>query len=100
MVGFCDLVGTGIEPVSTKSAVKVYFKPSRKTKDFVFLPVPILPGWLKILHLIEILKVAYQLKRKCVKLGCGFKKSQCTSASFLGAKFLATTTSCASALAV
>jgi hypothetical protein len=30
----------------------VYFKLSRKTKDFVFLPVPILPGWLKILHLI------------------------------------------------
>ena len=31
--------------------LKAYFKPSRKNKDFVFLPVPILPGWLKILHL-------------------------------------------------
>ena len=31
----------------------VYFKPSRKNKDFVFLPVSILPGWLKILHLMQ-----------------------------------------------
>ena len=29
----------------------VIFKPSRKNKDFLFLPDPILVGWLKILHL-------------------------------------------------
>jgi hypothetical protein len=27
---------------------KHVLKPSRKNKDFIFLPVPILPGWLKI----------------------------------------------------
>ena len=27
------------------------FKPNRRNKDFLFLPDPILPGWLKILHL-------------------------------------------------
>jgi hypothetical protein len=37
--------------LDSKHVLKVYFKPSRKNKDFVFLPVPILPGWLKILHL-------------------------------------------------
>ena len=29
----------------------MYFKPSRKNKDFVFLPDPILPVLVKILHL-------------------------------------------------
>jgi hypothetical protein len=37
--------------LDSKHVLKVYFKPSRKNKDFVLLPVPILPGWLKILHL-------------------------------------------------
>ena len=37
--------------LDSKHVFKVYFKPSRKNKDFVFLPDPILPGWLKILHL-------------------------------------------------
>ena len=37
--------------LDSKHVLKVNFKPSRKNKDFVFLPVPILPGWLKILHL-------------------------------------------------
>ena len=31
---------------------KHVLKPSRKNKDFSFLPVPILSGWLKILKLI------------------------------------------------
>ena len=39
--------------LDSKHVLKVYFKPSRKNKDFVFLPVPILPGWLKIPHLID-----------------------------------------------
>jgi hypothetical protein len=39
--------------LDSKHVLKVYFKPSRKNKDFVFLPVPILPGWLKVLHLID-----------------------------------------------
>ena len=34
-----------------RHVLKVYFKPSRKNKDFVFLPVPTLPCWQKILHL-------------------------------------------------
>jgi hypothetical protein len=38
----------------SKNVLKVYFMPSRKNKDFVFLPVPILPGWVKILYLNEI----------------------------------------------
>ena len=34
------------------SAITFWRRPTfRKNKDFVFLPVPILPGWLKILHL-------------------------------------------------
>ena len=37
--------------LDSKHVLKVYLKPSRKNKDFVFLTVPILPGWLKILHL-------------------------------------------------
>ena len=40
--------------LDSKHVLKVYFKSSRKNKDFVFLPVPILPGWLKILHLIAM----------------------------------------------
>ena len=34
---------------------QIQFKPSRKNKDFfLFLPDPILAGWLKILHLTEL----------------------------------------------
>ena len=40
--------------LDSKHVFKVNFKPSRKNKDFVFLPVSILPGWLKILHLSKI----------------------------------------------
>ena len=29
------------------------FKPSGQNKDFLFLPDPILPGWLRILHLSQ-----------------------------------------------
>ena len=29
--------------------------PSRQNEEFLFLPDPILPGWLRILHLIELL---------------------------------------------
>ena len=43
--------------LDSKHVLKVFFKPSRKKKDFVFLPVPILPVWLKIGHLI-----GYQIK--------------------------------------
>ena len=39
--------------LDSKYVLKVYFKPSRKKKYFVFLPLPILPVRLKILHLIE-----------------------------------------------
>ena len=35
--------------LDSKHVLKVYFKPSRK--DFVFLLDPILPVWVKILHL-------------------------------------------------
>ena len=38
--------------LDSKHVLKVYFKPSRKNKIFVFLPDPILPVWLRILHLI------------------------------------------------
>ena len=38
--------------LESKHILKVYFKPSRKNKDIVFLPVHILSAWLKILHLI------------------------------------------------
>ena len=37
--------------LDSKHVLKVYFKPSRKNKIFVFLPDPILPVWLRILHL-------------------------------------------------
>ena len=37
--------------LDSKNILKVYFKPSRKDKDFVFLPVPILPVWVKIGYL-------------------------------------------------
>ena len=37
--------------LDSKHVLKVYFKPISKNKDFVFLPVPILPFWLKIGHL-------------------------------------------------
>jgi hypothetical protein len=42
----------------SKHVLKVNFKARRKKKYFVFLPVPILPGQLKIRHLSlgEILK--------------------------------------------
>ena len=50
--------------LDSNHVLKVYFKPSRKNKDFVFLPVPILPGWLKILHLIlGILYVVASFKK-------------------------------------
>ena len=41
----------------SKHVLKVYFKPSRKNKAFIFLPDAILPGWLKILHLREYVVV-------------------------------------------
>ena len=37
--------------LDSKHDLKVYFKPSRKKKYFEFLPLPILPVWLKFLHL-------------------------------------------------
>jgi hypothetical protein len=37
--------------LDSKHVLKVNCKPSRKNKDLVSLQVPILPGWLKILHL-------------------------------------------------
>ena len=39
--------------LDSKYVLKMYFKPSRKNENFVFLPDPILPVWLKILHLIR-----------------------------------------------
>ena len=39
--------------LDSKQVLKVYFNPSMKNKDFVFLGVPFLPGWLKILFLIK-----------------------------------------------
>ena len=41
--------------LDSKYVLKMYFKPSRKNENFVFLPDPILPVWLKILHLIELI---------------------------------------------
>ena len=37
-----------LEFLDSKHVHKVNFKPSRKNKDFVFLPVPILLGWIDI----------------------------------------------------
>ena len=37
--------------LDSKHVLNVYFKPSRKNEDFVFLPVQILPVWVKIGHL-------------------------------------------------
>ena len=37
--------------LDSKHVLKVIFNPSRKNKDFLFSPYPILVGWLKILHL-------------------------------------------------
>ena len=37
--------------LDSKHVLKVIFKPSRKNKDFVYLKDPILPVWVKILHL-------------------------------------------------
>ena len=37
--------------LDSKHVLKVYFKPSREKKYFGFLPLPILPVWLKFLHL-------------------------------------------------
>ena len=34
--------------LDSKHVLKGYFKPSMKNKDFVFLPVPIFPVWVKI----------------------------------------------------
>ena len=39
--------------LDSKHVLKVIFKPSRKNKDLLFLPDPILAGWLKIVHLIH-----------------------------------------------
>ena len=39
--------------LDSKHVLKLIFKPSRKNKDVLFLPDPILNVWLKILHLIE-----------------------------------------------
>jgi hypothetical protein len=39
------------ENIFEKYVLKVYIKPSRKNKDFVFKPDPILPVWVKIGHL-------------------------------------------------
>jgi hypothetical protein len=39
--------------LDSKLVLKVYSKPSWKNTDFVSLPGPILPGWLKILQLIK-----------------------------------------------
>ena len=41
--------------LDSKHVLKVYFKPSRKKKYFSFLPLPILPVWLKFLHLSRLL---------------------------------------------
>ena len=38
--------------LDSKHVLKVYIKPSRKKKYCVFLPLPILLGRLKILHLM------------------------------------------------
>ena len=35
----------------SKHVLKVYFKPSRKNSDFLFLPFPSEPLWLKIHHI-------------------------------------------------
>ena len=37
--------------LDSKYVLNVNFKLSRKNNNFIFLPVPILPGWLIILHL-------------------------------------------------
>jgi hypothetical protein len=43
--------------LDSKHVLKVYFKPSRKKINFVFLPLPILPVRLKILHLTGFCKI-------------------------------------------
>ena len=45
------LLRSGQEFEKKLSRLKTFLKPSRKNKDFVFLPVPNLPGWVKIDHL-------------------------------------------------
>jgi hypothetical protein len=57
--------------LDSKHVLKVNFKPSRKQKYFVLLPVPILPGRLKILHLKQLLYPMSQIKK--VILGLGLK---------------------------
>ena len=37
----------------SKHVLKVYFKPSRKNPDFIFLPLPSKPVWLKNPYLIK-----------------------------------------------
>ena len=48
--------------LDSKHVLKVYFKPSRKKKYFIFLAIPILPGRLKILHLTNKSKIMNNLK--------------------------------------
>jgi hypothetical protein len=50
--------------LDSKHVLKVYFKPSRKKKYFVFLPLPILPVRLKILHLN--IRYFFPLNKNCV----------------------------------
>jgi hypothetical protein len=47
--------------LDSKHVLKVIFKANRQNKDFLFLPDPILPGWLRILHL----KVVMPSDLKC-----------------------------------
>jgi hypothetical protein len=47
--------------LDSKYVLKVYFKPSRKKKDFVFLPLPDLPGRLKILLLKKKHDISYDI---------------------------------------
>ena len=62
---------TGVPDISadknfldSKHVLKVYFKPSRKDKDFVFITVPILPVWVKIGYFRKKLYTALFMENK------------------------------------
>ena len=52
--------------LDSNHVLKVYFKPSRKNQDFLFLPLCSVPVWLKIRYLIcrpnDTTQVTYQTK--------------------------------------
>ena len=59
----------GKKLLDSKHVLKIIFKPSRQNKDFfLFLPDPILPGWLKILQLRKKKKCPFEIE--------GYKRSQ------------------------